>query len=60
MAKSVCSFQPAIAIIPWVKPSNSVTTIKTPFSCPLFSVRVTRDSLMNEVYVKLSDVGWHA
>ena len=28
MAQSVCSFQPAIAIIPWVKPSDSVTAIK--------------------------------
>ena len=28
MARSVCSFQPAIASIPWVKPSDSVTTFK--------------------------------
>jgi hypothetical protein len=29
MAQSVCSFQPAIAIIPWKKkPSDSVTTFK--------------------------------
>ena len=28
MAQSVCSFQPAIAIIPWVKPSDSFTAIK--------------------------------
>ena len=28
MAQSVCSFQPAIASIPWVKPSDSVTAIK--------------------------------
>ena len=28
MAQSVCSFQPAIAIIPWVKPLASVTAIK--------------------------------
>ena len=28
MARSVCSLQPAIASILWVKPSDSVTTFK--------------------------------
>ena len=28
MAQSVCSFQLAISIIPWVKPSDPVTAIK--------------------------------
>ena len=31
MAQSLCSSQPAIAIIPWVKPSKSGATIKTWF-----------------------------